>query len=70
VPDAPAVYFCQPTDDNLRRIGQDLEAGLYGSYHFNFITPISRQRLEDLATTAIQCNAVSQVKFVSNGVAR
>jgi hypothetical protein len=61
VPDVPAVYFCQPTDENLKRIGQDLENGIYGSYHFNFISPISRQKLEDLATTAIQYNAASQV---------
>jgi hypothetical protein len=62
--DVPAVYFCQPTDENLRRIGQDLENGIYGSYHFNFISPISRQKLEDLATTAIQYNAISQVSIV------
>ena len=42
VPDVPAVYFCQPTDSNLQRIGEDLEANLYGTYHFNFISPISR----------------------------
>ena len=61
VPDVPAVYFCQPTDANLYRIGLDLEANLYGSYHFNFISPISRQKMEDLASKAIKANVVSQV---------
>ena len=37
VPEVPAIYFCQSTEDNLRRISEDLRANLYGSYYFNFI---------------------------------
>jgi hypothetical protein len=62
VPDVPAIYFCQPTDENLKRIAEDLQNGLYGSYYFNFISPISRQKLEDLATAALNSNAVTQVQ--------
>ena len=62
VPDVPAIYFCRPTEENLRRIAKDMEDGLYGSYHFNFISPISRQRLEDLAMSTIRANAVQQVR--------
>lgn len=62
MPEVPAIYFCQPSEDNLRRIGDDLRAGLYGSYHFNFISPIQRGRLEELASAAIQANAVQQVR--------
>ena len=61
VPDVPAIYLCQPTDKNIERIGEDLQNGLYGSYYFNFISPISRQKLEDLASLAIQSNAVTQI---------
>lgn len=64
VPDVPAIYFCQPTDKNIQRIGQDLQNGLYGSYHFNFVSPISRQKLEDLASLAIQANATTQIAKV------
>ena len=60
----PAIYFCQPTDKNIQRIGQDLQNGLYGSYHFNFVSPISRQKLEDLASLAIQANATTQIAKV------
>lgn len=60
----PAIYFCQPTEKNIQKIGQDLQNGLYGSYHFNFISPISRQKLEDLASMAIQANAVTQIAKV------
>ena len=61
MPDVPAIYFCQPTDENLRRIAEDLRNNLYGSYYFNFISPISRQKLEDLAQASLQANAVTQV---------
>ena len=64
VPDVPAIYFCQPTDKNIKKIGQDMQNGLYGSYHFNFISPITRQKLEDLASLAIQGNAVTQIAKV------
>ena len=41
-----------------------MQNGLYGSYHFNFISPITRQKLEDLASSAINANAVTQVAKV------
>jgi hypothetical protein len=58
------VYFCLPTEENLGRIGQDLQSNLYDAYHLNFISPISRQRLEDLAAAALQANCVSQIQKV------
>ncbi|KAG8227275.1 hypothetical protein J437_LFUL012189 [Ladona fulva] len=64
IPDVPAVYFCLPTEENLGRIGQDLQNNLYDAYHLNFISPISRQRLEDLAAAALQANCVSQIHKV------
>lgn len=64
IPEVPAVYFCMPTEENLGRIGQDLHNGLYDSYHLNFISPISRQRLEDLAAAALSANCVSSINKV------
>ncbi|GLH13371.1 Protein sly1 homolog [Gryllus bimaculatus] len=64
IPDVPAVYFCLPTEENLGRIGQDLQNNLYEIYHLNFISPISRQRLEDLASAALQANCVTQIHKV------
>lgn len=64
IPDVPAVYFCLPTEENLGRISQDLHNGLYDTYHLNFISPISRQKLEDLASAALQANCVSQIQKV------
>ncbi|CAB3369233.1 Hypothetical predicted protein [Cloeon dipterum] len=64
IPDVPAVYFCMPSEENLGRIGQDLQNGLYDTYHLNFISPISRQRLEDLAAAALHANCVTSVHKV------
>ncbi|KAI8990547.1 Sec1-like protein [Trametes punicea] len=49
LPDVPAVYFVSPTLANIRRISQDLEKGLYESFHLNFVEPLPRALLEELA---------------------
>ncbi|TFY74537.1 hypothetical protein EWM64_g9474, partial [Hericium alpestre] len=51
LPDVPAVYFVSPTLQNIRRIAEDLEKGLYESYHLNFSEPLSRSLLEELAAS-------------------
>ncbi|KAI0319046.1 Sec1-like protein [Amylostereum chailletii] len=51
LPDVPAVYFVSPTLPNIRRIAEDLEKGLYDSYHLNFSEPLPRALLEELAAS-------------------
>lgn len=50
LPDVPAVYFVSPTLANIRRIAEDLEKGLYERYHINFVEPLPRALLEELAS--------------------
>ncbi|XP_041988060.1 protein sly1 homolog [Aricia agestis] len=64
IPEVPAVYFCAPSEENLGRICQDLDNGIYDQYHLNFISPITRQKLEDLAASAIQSNSVMSIHKV------
>ncbi|GFN96202.1 sec1 family domain-containing protein 1 [Plakobranchus ocellatus] len=64
IPDVPAIYFVMPTDDNIQRICRDFQNQLYENYYLNFISAVSRQKLEDLANAAIQANAVQQVSKV------
>lgn len=64
IPDVPAIYFCAPTEENLGRIAQDFQNGLYDVYHLNFISPISRSRLEDLAAAALQAGCVANIHKV------
>ncbi|KDQ63155.1 hypothetical protein JAAARDRAFT_75671 [Jaapia argillacea MUCL 33604] len=49
LPDVPAVYFVSPTLANIRRISEDLEKNLYESFHLNFVEPLPRALLEELA---------------------
>ena len=53
-----------PTRENIAKICQDCKAQLYDSYYFNFITPISRMLLEDLAKAALEANCVDQISKV------
>lgn len=62
--DAAAVYFVMPSSSNIQRICQDCKAQLYENYHFNFITPLSRDKLEQLAKTAVEANCVAQISKV------
>ncbi|MGH0177288.1 UNVERIFIED_CONTAM: hypothetical protein FKN15_074887 [Acipenser sinensis] len=61
IPDVPAIYFVMPTEENIDRICQDLRNQLYESYYLNFISAISRSKLEDIASAALGANAVNQV---------
>ncbi|CAK5277772.1 unnamed protein product [Mycena citricolor] len=49
--DVPAVYLVSPTLANIRRIAEDLEKGLYESFHLNFVEPLPRALLEELAAS-------------------
>ncbi|KAF8846155.1 Sec1-like protein [Paxillus ammoniavirescens] len=49
--DVPAVYFVAPTLVNIRRIAEDLDKHLYESFHLNFVEPIPRALLEELAAS-------------------
>uniref|UniRef100_A0A9J7ZLF7 Sec1 family domain-containing protein 1 n=1 Tax=Cyprinus carpio carpio TaxID=630221 RepID=A0A9J7ZLF7_CYPCA len=64
IPDVPAIYFVMPTEENTDRICQDLRNQLYESYYLNFISAISRSKLEDIASAALAANAVNQVTKV------
>uniref|UniRef100_A0A3B3Q357 Sec1 family domain-containing protein 1 n=1 Tax=Paramormyrops kingsleyae TaxID=1676925 RepID=A0A3B3Q357_9TELE len=64
IPDVPAIYFVMPTEENIDRICQDLRNQLYESYYLNFISAISRSKLEDIASAALGANAVTQVTKV------
>lgn len=64
IPEVPAIYFCAPSDENIQRIGQDLQNNLYDVYHLNFISPISRQKMEDLAAAALMAGSTANIHKV------
>jgi len=64
VSDVPAVYFVSPTDTNIKQICMDMQKGLYDSYHFNFISQISRTKLEDLAEAAMAAGVETKINKI------
>ncbi|KAI7853569.1 Sec1-like protein [Circinella umbellata] len=53
LPDVPAVYFIEPTSENVKKCCEDLQRGLYDSYYINFSSTIPRPIMEELASTTI-----------------
>ncbi|XP_074600451.1 sec1 family domain containing Slh [Brevipalpus obovatus] len=64
VPDAAAVYFVIPSEENVLRISQDLQKGLYDHYYLNFISPIPSPLIEQLALACLQAETQNVIKKV------
>ncbi|ORZ00420.1 Sec1-like protein [Syncephalastrum racemosum] len=64
LPDVPAVYFVEPTSDNVKKICEDLRRNLYDDYYVNFCSTIPRQILEEFASTTIADDTAEQVNQV------
>lgn len=43
---------------------QDVKAGLYDTYHFNFASSLPRPLMEELAKAALESDSVSQIAKV------
>lgn len=62
IPDVPAIYFVEPTEENIEQIGKDVAEKLYSSFSLNFTRPLSRALLEDLAAKSLHSSAsINQV---------
>jgi len=59
--DTPAVYFVQPTPENVARIAKDVEKGLYPAVYVNFASTTPRQLLEQLAKEVIKSGGMHKV---------
>lgn len=52
--EAPAVYFCAPTRDNIRRICADISAQLYQAFYLNFTSALAQADLDELAEKTVR----------------
>lgn len=50
--------------ENVRRIAQDLQKSLYESFHLNFVEPLPRSLLEELAASVAQDGTGESVEQV------
>eukprot|EP00403_Amphidinium_massartii_P003614 CAMPEP_0178378808 /NCGR_PEP_ID=MMETSP0689_2-20121128/4616_1 /TAXON_ID=160604 /ORGANISM="Amphidinium massartii, Strain CS-259" /LENGTH=604 /DNA_ID=CAMNT_0019998887 /DNA_START=11 /DNA_END=1822 /DNA_ORIENTATION=- len=64
LPDVPAIYFVEPTTENIQRIQDDLSKGLYESYYINFASSVPRSLLEELAKGTLRANAAQKVHSI------
>ncbi|KAI7826074.1 Sec1-like protein [Gamsiella multidivaricata] len=64
IPDVPAIYFVEPTSENIRRIGEDLSNHLYDSYYINFSSVIPRPLMEEMAASTIPSGSSAQIQQV------
>lgn len=64
ITDVPAVYFVQPTQENIDKIIQDAAASLYDLMYINFATSVPSRLLEQFATGAVKANAVGKINKI------
>eukprot|EP00271_Cylindrocystis_brebissonii_P014986 TRINITY_DN367_c0_g1_i3.p1 TRINITY_DN367_c0_g1~~TRINITY_DN367_c0_g1_i3.p1 ORF type:complete len:648 (-),score=121.81 TRINITY_DN367_c0_g1_i3:918-2807(-) len=64
IPDVPAVYFVQPTQNNIHRIVQDAARGVYDKFHLNFTSSLPRPLLEELASGTLKADCLQRVAKV------
>ena len=65
IPDVPAIYFVQPSRENIKRIAEDVAKNLYDSYYLNFISSLSRPLMEELAAETLKSGSVNMINQVS-----
>ena len=61
VPGVPVVYFVEPSEQNMTRLSSDLNQGLYEASYINFVSSISRERLQWFAARLSPSVRVSQI---------
>lgn len=64
LPDVPAIYFVEPTVENVSIIIEDLQADKYESFYINFTLSINRELLEEFAKKVSLCGKGSKIKQV------
>lgn len=64
LPDVPAIYFVEPTVENVAAIIDDLQADKYESFYINFTLSINRELLEEFAKKVLLCGKASKIKQV------
>lgn len=64
LPDVPAVYFVEPSVDNVSIIIDDLQSDKYDGFYINFTLTINRELLEDFAKKVSLCGKGHKIKQV------
>jgi hypothetical protein len=61
LPDVPAIYFIEPTSDNLRRVADDLLKSVYETVYINLTSTLPRALLEEFASRVAKDGTAANV---------
>eukprot|EP00744_Colponema_vietnamica_P008231 GILI01011764.1.p1 GENE.GILI01011764.1~~GILI01011764.1.p1 ORF type:complete len:615 (-),score=102.29 GILI01011764.1:164-1924(-) len=64
VPNAPAIYLCEPTEENITQIAQDCSKQLYQWVYINFISQCPRHQMESLAEQLAATGALPSIRHI------
>lgn len=64
LPDVPAIYFVEPTIENILTIIDDLENDKYDDFYINFTSTLNRELLEEFAKKVSILGKSSKIKQV------
>lgn len=64
IPDVPAIYLCEASAANVKRIAQDAQLGVYESLYVNFIGDLGPASMDALAGALVEADCVSRVARV------
>ncbi|KAH3667966.1 hypothetical protein OGAPHI_001720 [Ogataea philodendri] len=64
LPEVPAIYFVEPTAENIAKIIVDLENDYYSDYYINFTSSLNRSLLEEFAKKVALSGKAGKVKQV------
>lgn len=62
LPDVPAIYFVEPSVENVTQIIHDLQNDVYDSFYVNFTSTINRELLEEFAKKVSLCGKGAKIK--------
>ncbi len=64
IPDVPAIYFVQPTHENLSAIARDCSKHLYQRAHLHFSTRMERPAMEEFARLVVNTGGLDNIASV------
>ncbi|KAG7194140.1 Vesicle trafficking between the ER and Golgi [Scheffersomyces spartinae] len=64
MPDTPAIYFVEPTIENIVIIIEDINLDKYDEFYINFTTSIDRNLLEEFAKKASMLGKANKIKQI------
>lgn len=61
VHDAPAIYFVEPTEENISIIAEDCSKGLYNKFYLNFSSQLDPRLMESLALQTLKSDSSNRI---------